>query len=135
MASMASMASVSSHLGQKRPHGPKQSILQFFFEKRIRPPHPKSSKEGNPPGPIVPISRKEWTYINLSNNPGAGWTLKENGKEGWKQSRINGTELYNCHDEITNVELFELPDKDAKFDKNGREFCEMSGLNGFVFKL
>ena len=73
--------------GLPRPFGlpgppglPGRDILHFirFFEKRIRPPHPKSAKEGNPPDSIVPISRKEWTYIDLSNNPGAGWTLNDN---------------------------------------------------------
>ena len=67
------------------PHGPhrpqkatraKRANFITFFEKRIRPLHPKSFEEGNSHGPIVPISRKEWTYINLSNNRFADWTLK-----------------------------------------------------------
>ena len=61
---------------QKKATRAKTVNFTIFFEKRIRPPHPKSAKEGNPPDYIVPISRKEWTYIDLSNNPGAGWTLK-----------------------------------------------------------
>ena len=108
--------------------GPLYQGYQVPQVPRLSTSLPKNAKEGNPPDSIVPISRKEWTYIDLSNNPGAGWTLNmlDQSNDGIKISSL---------DRISVPFDQELYQKTNFAGKNGKNLMIWNGLSDLKFIL